>query len=123
MVPAEQDGEATFQDDVAAFANRSTPKEARVIIGVCEVSLSLPMAHSLKEKRGLVKPLLARLRGEFNVSVAEVEDQDRWQSAVIAVAMVAADGANLHGALEAVVRWIERTQPHLYLANWEIEIM
>lgn len=94
-----------------------------MIIGVCEVSLSLPMAHSLKEKRGLIKPLLARLRGEFNVSVAEVEDQDRWQAAVIAVAMVAADGANLHGALESVVQWIERTQPHLYLANWEIEIM
>lgn len=94
-----------------------------MIIGVCEVSLSLPMAHSLKEKRGLLKPLLARLRGEFNVSVAEVDDQDQWQSAVIAIAMVSADGANLHGALEAVVRWIERTQPHLYLANWEIEIV
>jgi len=94
-----------------------------VIIGVCEVSLSLPMAHSLKEKRGLLKPLLARLRGEFNVSVAEVDDQDQWQSAVIAIAMVSADGGNLHGALESVVRWIERTQPHLYLANWEIEIV
>ncbi len=94
-----------------------------MIIGVCEVSLSLPMAHSLKEKRGLLKPLLARLRGEFNVSVAEVDDQDQWQSAVIAIAMVSADGGNLHGALESVVRWIERTQPHLYLANWEIEIV
>lgn len=94
-----------------------------MIIGVCEVSLSLPMAHSLKEKRGWLKPLLARLRGEFNVSVAEVDDQDQWQSAVIAIAMVSADGGNLHGALESVVRWIERTQPHLYLANWEIEIV
>ncbi len=94
-----------------------------MIIGVCEVSLSLPMAHSLKEKRGLLKPLLARLRGEFNVSVAEVDHQDQWQSAVIAIAMVSADGGNLHGALESVVRWIERTQPHLYLANWEIEIV
>lgn len=94
-----------------------------MIIGVYEVSLSLPMAHSLKEKRGLLKPLLARLRGEFNVSVAEVDDQDQWQSAVIAIAMVSADGGNLHGALESVVRWIERTQPHLYLANWEIEIV
>jgi hypothetical protein len=94
-----------------------------VIIGVCEVSLALPVAHSLKEKRGVLKPLVARLRSEFNASVAEVDDQDRWQSATIAVAMVAADGANLHGALESVVRWIERTQPHLYVANWEIEIL
>lgn len=94
-----------------------------MIIGVCEVSLSLPVAHSLKEKRGMLKPLVERLRREFNVSVAEVEDQDRWQAAGIAIAMVAADGANLHGALESIVRWIERTQPHLYVANWEIEIL
>lgn len=94
-----------------------------MIIGVCAVSLSLPMAHSLKEKRGLLKPLVERLRREFNVSVAEVEDQDRWQAAEIAIAMVAADGANVHGALESIVGWIERTQPHLYVANWEIEIL
>lgn len=94
-----------------------------MIIGVCEVSLSLPVAHSLKEKRGVLKPLVERLRREFNVSVAEVEDQDRWQAAGIAIAMVGADGANLHGALESIVRWIEGTQPHLYVANWEIEIL
>lgn len=94
-----------------------------MIIGLCELTLSLPVVHSLKEKRGVIKPLLARLRSEFNVSVAEVEDQDRWQAAGLAIVIVAADGANLHGALEGVVRWVERTQPHLYVANWEIEIL
>ena len=92
-------------------------------LGLCSIALSLPGVHSLKEKRGMLKPLLAHLRREFNVSVAEVEDQDRWQAAGIAVAMVAADGADLHGALENLVRWVERTQPHLYVANWEIEIL
>lgn len=94
-----------------------------MVIGVCEVALTLPAVHSLKEKRGLIKPLIAHLKREFNVSVAEVEDQDRWQSAGIAVAMVAADGANVHGSLEAVVKWIERTQPLLYVSNWQIEIL
>ena len=87
------------------------------------VSLALPPVHSLKEKRGILKPLLAHVRKEFNVSVAEVEDQDRWQAAVIGVAVVGSEGANLHGLLEGVVKWIERTQPHLYVTNWEIEVL
>lgn len=94
-----------------------------MLLGVCSLSLSIAGVHSLKEKRGALKPLVAQLRREFNVSVAEVEDQDRWQAAGLAVAMVAADGANLHGALENVVRWVERTQPHLYVTNWDIEIL
>ena len=92
-------------------------------VGLLTVSLSLPVTHSLKEKRGVLKPLLAQLRKEFNVSVAEVEDQDRWQASAIGVAAVGSAGANLHGMLEGVVGWIERTQPHLYVTNWEIEIL
>lgn len=94
-----------------------------MIVGLCTVSLALPAAHSLKEKRGMLKPLLAQLRKEFNVSVAEVEEQDRWQAAGLGIAVVGSEGANLHGTLEEVVRWIERTQPHLYVANWDIEVL
>jgi uncharacterized protein YlxP (DUF503 family) len=92
-------------------------------VGLLTVSLSLPVTHSLKEKRGVLKPLMAQLRKEFNVSVAEVEDQDRWQASAVGIAVVGGEGANLHGTLEGVVRWIERTQPHLYVTNWDIEIL
>lgn len=92
-------------------------------VGACQVSLSLQGIHSLKEKRGVLKPLIAHLRKEFNVAVAEVDDQDRWQSATLGIVVVGSRGANLHGELEGVVRWIERTQPHLYVMNWEIEIL
>jgi uncharacterized protein YlxP (DUF503 family) len=94
-----------------------------MIVGLCTLSLALPAVHSLKEKRGVLKPLIAQLRKEFNVSVAEVEEQDRWQAAAIGLAVVGSDGANLHGTLESIVRWVERTQPHLYVANWEIEVL
>ncbi|MCL6548587.1 MAG: DUF503 family protein [Alicyclobacillus sp.] len=43
-------------------------------VGVCTISLSIPGVRSLKEKRGVIKPLVAHIRKEFNVSVAEVED-------------------------------------------------
>ena len=71
-----------------------------MIVGLCTVSLALPAAHSLKEKRGMLKPLIAQLRKEFNVSVAEVEEQDRWQAAGLGIAVVGSEGANLHGTLE-----------------------
>lgn len=94
-----------------------------MVLGACIIDLSIPTSHSLKDKRGVLKPLASQLRREFNVSVAEVDDQDVWRSATIAVAMVSSDGGNVHGALEGVVRWIERTQPHLFVTNWDIEVL
>jgi hypothetical protein len=94
-----------------------------MILGACIIDLSIPASHSLKDKRGVLKPLVSQLRREFNVSVAEVDDQDVWRSATIAVAMVSSDGGNVHGTLEEVVRWIERTQPHITVTNWDIEVL
>ena len=58
------------------------------IVGVLTLELRIDQAHSLKEKRHVVKSLKERLRGKFNVSVAEIEDQDVHNSAVIAAAIV-----------------------------------
>jgi uncharacterized protein len=107
-----------FPPGVESFSRRS----AFMVLGILTLALSIPAAHSLKEKRGVLKPIAARLRQEFNVSVAELERQDAWQSAGLGIAMIASDGANVHGALENVVRWIERTQPHVFVSNWDIEI-
>lgn len=93
------------------------------IVGLCTLEISIPVTHSLKDKRGVVKPFLAHLRKEFNVSAAEVDEHDLWQTARVGVAMVSTDPGHVHGQLENLVRWIERTQPHLYVANWEIEIL
>ncbi len=68
-------------------------------LGVLILSLHIPGCLSLKEKRSRLKPLLARLHREFNLSVAEVDQQDNWQGATIACAMV----SNLQG----VSHWIE----------------
>ena len=58
------------------------------VFGVLTLELRIEQAHSLKEKRHVVKSLKDRLRNKFNVSVAEIEDQDLHNSAVIAVAVV-----------------------------------
>jgi uncharacterized protein YlxP (DUF503 family) len=58
------------------------------VVGVLTLELRIDHAHSLKEKRHVVKSLKERLRGKFNVSVSEIEDQELHNSAVIAAAVV-----------------------------------
>ncbi len=66
-----------------------------MIIGTCLIELHLEGNESLKGKRSVLKPLLARLHKEFNVSAAEIDHQDRWQAASIALACVANDTAHV----------------------------
>ncbi len=77
------------------------------MIATLTIHLHLPTCASLKEKRGRIKPLISRLRREFNVSVAEMDLQDKWQEAVIVCAMVGNDGAFLQSALGNVAKWVE----------------
>jgi len=58
------------------------------VVGVLTMELRIEHAHSLKEKRHVVRSLKDRLRGKFNVSVSEIEDQDLHNSAVLAAATV-----------------------------------
>jgi hypothetical protein len=80
------------------------------MIGILSIHLHLPTCASLKEKRGRIKPLISRLHREFNVSVAEMDLQDKWQEAVIACAMVNSDAVTLRQSMQSVAKWVE--------ANW-----
>jgi uncharacterized protein YlxP (DUF503 family) len=94
-----------------------------MIIGSCVITLHLPAVHSLKEKRQIVKSLIARTRNAFNIAIAEVDAQDHWQQAVIGVACVSSSQAYAHGQIEAVVRFIEEQRPDLPLVSYEIEML
>lgn len=92
-----------------------------MIIGSCVIQLYLPVAHSLKEKRQVVKSLIARVRNEFNVSIAEVDAHEQWQQAVLGVVCVSTTTAHVHRQLEAVVRFLEQRRPDVPLVHYEIE--
>lgn len=81
------------------------------MIGTITFHLHIPGCASLKEKRGRLKPLLHRLHREFNVSVAEMDLQDKWQEAVVACGMVGNDRVHLEQSLQAVARWVENNWP------------
>ncbi|HEU0140550.1 MAG TPA: DUF503 domain-containing protein [Bryobacteraceae bacterium] len=71
-------------------------------IGVLTLELRMEHAHSLKEKRSVVKGLKERLRQRFNVSVAEIDYQDTWQRAVVAAVTVASDHDRASSVLQSV---------------------
>ena len=73
-------------------------------VGVLTLELRIEHAHSLKEKRHVVKSLREKLRGKFNVSVAEIDDMDLHNSAVLAVAMVSSSRPFAEKVLQAVER-------------------
>ena len=94
-----------------------------MVIGLCTIELYLPGAHSLKAKRSVLKGVISRIRREFNVSISEVDRQDVWQSAVLAVVTVSNDSAYAHGLLTRVVEWIERHRLDADLVDYCIEMI
>ncbi|ADU27547.1 DUF503 domain-containing protein [Ethanoligenens harbinense] len=77
-------------------------------IGVLEIRLHIPWAHSLKEKRMVVKSLLAKLRHVFNVSVAEVAEQDIHQLAVLGIACVTDSAVQADSILDHVLDFVDQ---------------
>ncbi len=94
-----------------------------MVVGICTLELSIPAAASLKDKRQVVKSLIGRLRNEFNVSVAEVDRHDSWQSAVIAAAAVSTSQDYTHTQLMRLVQWVEQNRLDCYLEHFEIEFL
>ena len=80
-----------------------------MIVGISTWDLHLPGCHSLKEKRGVLKPLTAVLRKSLNVSVAETGHQDLWQRAEIACAGVGTARPAVEEVLRAADRAVEAT--------------
>jgi uncharacterized protein YlxP (DUF503 family) len=93
-----------------------------MIIGACTIQLYLPGVFSLKEKRGVLKPLLNQLRRQFEVAAAEIGNQDVWQSADIAVVAVSNEAGHVYAVLEKAVHWIEEEYRGAEVVDWAVEL-
>jgi len=71
----------------------------------------------------VIKSLMARVRNQFEVAIAEVAEQDRWQLAIIGVSCVSNSNQLASEILNHVQRYIEETRPDVILSNVEIEII
>lgn len=92
-----------------------------MFIGVCTIEMHIPESGSLKTKRHSLKSLKDRIRSKFNVSVAEVDHNDLWQKASLAVAAVSNDKSYLNQTLDHVIDMV-RSVPDVSLLDYHIEI-
>lgn len=92
-----------------------------MIVSTCQIELTLPGVSSLKEKRGILKSLLAQTMKKFRVSAAEVYLHDVWQSSTIGLAVVSTSAVHGEGVLENVVRWMEDTHPEVMVVDYALE--
>lgn len=91
-----------------------------MLIGSLRVRLVIREARTLKDKRQVVSSIKDKLRNHFNLSVAEVEEQDHRQIAVLGMAMVSNETQHLRKALSQVVEAL-RSHPVAELVDYEIE--
>ncbi len=79
-----------------------------MIVGVMTAQLHLNGITSLKQKRGILKSLIGRLKNRFNISVAEVDHNDNKQSAIIAIAIVSNNTSFIDKQLDTVINFMEK---------------
>jgi hypothetical protein len=77
-----------------------------MVVGALAFELHLPEVHSLKEKRAVVRPIVDGVRHRFAVSAAEVDHQDLWQRASVAMAVVSGTESQARDVLDAVERFV-----------------
>jgi uncharacterized protein YlxP (DUF503 family) len=92
-----------------------------MIVGTLRVRLLLRQARSLKDKRQVVKSIKDRLSNDFNVSVAEIEEQDNRQLAVLGFAMVSNETHHVKVALGQIVQAL-RVHPVAELLDYEMDV-
>ena len=93
-----------------------------MIVGLCTVELYLPESQSLKAKRHVLLSVKDKVRDRFNVSIAEVGDQDLWQKAVLGIASIANERKHVNQVLDQVVNLI-RSIPMVDLIQCHIEFL
>lgn len=93
-----------------------------MVIGAMTIELFLHDSHSLKGKRKIVKSMIGKVKNRFNVSIAEVGFNDKWQRIELGVSTVGNDRRHIDSSLSNVLSFLES----LYLAeiiNSKIEII
>jgi len=86
-----------------------------MIVGIMTVELFIPLSDSLKSKRFAVKSIKERLKNRFNISISEVDNNDKWQRATLGVAMVSNETQYIESNLTKVLNQI--------LGDYRVEVL
>ena len=93
-----------------------------LVIAAVELELHIPMSGSLKGKRGVVKPLVERLKRELNVSVAEVGHQQLWQRALLGMAVAAGSEVGARKVVQSIEAIVGR-EPRVEVVRVDVDMV
>lgn len=93
-----------------------------MVVGILSVTIDIPGADSLKDKRQVLKSLLEHLRQKFGVSAAEVAENDSWRRAVLGVACVSNDVKSANRVLDKAADYVE-SNPAVSVVSIELEFV
>ena len=92
-------------------------------IALLTIELYLPITDSLKDKRSVLKPLIARLRKEYNISICEADAQDQLSRAVLEIVCVSGNHALAHRQLQNVANRVESWRMDAEMIDYHIEMI
>ena len=93
-----------------------------MLVGLFQIELFIPESGSLKSKRFVLKSLKTRLRNKFNISVAEVGGNDKWQRTVLGISMVSNERKLIDQVYNRILNLIENEE-RVELIRHQIEIL
>lgn len=93
-----------------------------MVVGILTIALEIPGANSLKDKRQVVKSLLENIRHRFNVSAAEVDDNDTWRRATLGMACISNDNGVANHVLDKIQDYVE-SNPLVSLISVDLEFV
>lgn len=93
-----------------------------MIIGTCRLKLTIYESDSLKYKRNVLKSILERLKNKFNISIAEIDLNDTWQSSIIGFACVTNDTVHANKIITKVISFIDMDN-RVEITDCDIEIL
>ena len=92
-------------------------------IGACKVRLRLPENETLKGKRQTLKSVTSRVKGRYNVSIAEVDDHDLWQLVTLGISCVSTSPQHANEVISMVVDFLEQSRLDAEMLDYEVEII
>ena len=93
-----------------------------MVIGACTLKLNIFESNSLKDKRHVIKSLIGKLQSRFNISIAEVDLNDSWQSSVLGFACVTNDSQHANQIISYVLNFIDNDS-RVEIIEHNIEIL
>jgi hypothetical protein len=92
-------------------------------VGICRIKLHISDSRSLKDKRRIVKSIVSRLRNQYNISIAEVDDQELWQLITLGITCVSNQNQHVDEILSKVISFITSNYPELEIVEHQSEIL